>query len=93
MNEHLIQIREQRARLIERAARQRDDLALHVGSLSGPIGVVDRGLKAIRYVKDHPVIAAAAAMAVIVLQPRRSAGWVRKGLLTWQTWRWLSARY
>lgn len=93
MNDRFIRIREQRARLIERAARQRGDLARDIAALSGPIAVADRGLAIIGYIKTHPVIVAAAAALVVVLRPRRSLGWARRGLMLWQTWRWLASRY
>ena len=92
MKTSLIEIREKRARLIERAARERDDLGRGIAALSVPIAVVDRGLAVARYLKAHPVIVAAAAALVIALQPRRTISWVQRGVAMWQTWRWLAAQ-
>ncbi len=93
MNTRLIRLREQRTRLIERAAHQREEIALGVAAMHGPIAIVDQGLGIARYIKSHPVIIAASAALVIATRPRRSLSWVRRGLMLWQTWRWLATRY
>ena len=88
-----MRIREQRARLVERAARQREALAQGVAALSVPIALADRGMAVARFIKARPALVAAAATLVMVLQPRRSLRWVQRGVALWQTWRWLAVRF
>ena len=92
MSPSRIQIREQRARLVERAARQREQLAQDIGVFSAPIALADRGMAAARFLRAHPEILAAAAALLVLLKPRRAFGWIRRGLALWQTWRWVAAR-
>jgi len=93
MNTRLIRLREQRAGLVERAAHQREEIALGLTAMHGPIAIVDQGLDIARYIKSHPVIIAAGAALVIATRPRHSLSWVRRGVMLWQTWRWLTTRY
>ncbi len=92
MNERLLRVREQRARLVERAARQREALAEDVAAFATPIALADRGLAIVRYIRARPGLMAAAAALVVVLRPRRSFAWIRSGFALWQTWRWLHSR-
>jgi hypothetical protein len=92
VNSRLIQLRERRARLLERAARQREELAGCVAALGTPIAIADRGIAIVRYIRARPGLVTAAAAIVMVLRPRRSFGWARRGFALWQSWRWLSTR-
>ena len=85
MSLSLIQIREQRARLVERAARQREELAQGIGAFSAPIALADRGMEPRKF-------RAWLAALLVLLKPRRAFGWIRRGLALWQTWRWVAAR-
>lgn len=92
MSTSLIQIREQRARLQERAARQREALAQDLAVFCAPIALADRAMAMVRLLRTQPELIAAAAALLMVLKPRRVFGWMRRGFALWQTWRWLAAR-
>jgi hypothetical protein len=92
VNDRLIRIREQRAGLIERAERQRGEIASGVAAFATPIALADRTMALVRYIKARPGLLAAAAAVFMVLRPRRTFSWARRGFALWQSWRWLLAR-
>lgn len=91
MQQRLIELHQQRGRLLERIAVQRNELA----RLSAPLaGVVDLGQRvgglvqqARAFVLRHPVAVAVAAGALVLLRPRAVLRWSGRGLLAWRTWR------
>ena len=88
MNRRLVQIRVRRERLLARAAAQRDEVALLVGRLRGPLAIADRGVVAVQYVREHPGAVLLAVAALVVLSPRRAFRWARRALLVWRGYRW-----
>jgi hypothetical protein len=92
VNANLIRIREQRARLIERSAGQRASITEDIAGLATPIAVVDRGLAAVQFVRERPLLLALAGAALVVLQPKRALGRIRTVVTLWQSWRMLRAR-
>ena len=77
-----------RARLLERAAIERDDLAGQLGAWQRPLGAVDQGLAFIRGVKrSAPVIGMVAGVAMAALafvRPARIGGWLESGQAVWR---------
>jgi hypothetical protein len=86
----LAQIRARRERLIARSAAQRDELALLLAPLKGPLAVADRGIAAVQYARAHPGLVAIAAAVFVVLSPRRAFRWARRGFALWRGYRWAS---
>jgi hypothetical protein len=84
----LAQIRARRERLIARSAAQRDELALVLAPLKGPLAVADRGIAAVQYARAHPGLVAIAAAVLVVLSPRRAFRWARRGFVLWRGYRW-----
>lgn len=92
MNPRLAAIEAKRARLIERAARQRADFAAALQGLSRPLGFVDRCIGALRYVLARPPLVAGAALILVLLRPRRALKWAGRAWGFWQSYRWLLKR-
>lgn len=84
MSPELAAIREHRARLIERAAAQRDQIDLLSRECARPLLVADRLLGAWRFVRGQPALAAAALALVVTLKPARALSWSVRGWLLWQ---------
>jgi len=92
VNERLLAIQVKRQRLIERAARQRDDVALALQALSGPLGFVDRCIGAVHFVLARPPLVGGIALALALLRPRRALKWARRAFGFWQSYRWLTRK-
>jgi hypothetical protein len=92
VNQRLAAIEAKRARLIERAARERGDVAQALQSLSGPLGFIDRCIGVVRYVIARPPLIAGAAFLLAVLRPRRAFKWARRAFGMWQSYRWLTRK-
>ena len=92
MNLRLFAIEAKRARLMERAERQRGDVADALQSLSQPLGLVDRCLDVVRFVVARPPLVAGIAIALALLRPRRTLKWARRAFGMWQSYRWLTKK-
>lgn len=90
-------------RTLQELARRRRELhaqvqhdralvAQSMAPLAGAIRVVDRGSELVRWVRERPMLLAAAAAVFLAVRPKGVARWVRYGLGIWQAWRWLSSR-
>jgi len=84
MNEKLIQLAEQRAALVARAAAQRAELSQALSSWRGPLNVVDRGWAALRYLGSNPMVLGGVAAFLIALRPLRMVKWLPPGWLLWR---------
>ena len=92
MNQRLVAIHARRARLLERAARERADAAQALQLWSQPLGFVDRCLGAIRYVMARPPLVAGAVLVLALVRPLRTLRWARRGFALWQGYRWLTRK-
>lgn len=92
MKQRLAAIAAKRARLIERAAREREDAAQTLNSWSQPLDFVDRCLGAIRYVMARPPLIAGAMLVVALVRPLRTLRWARRAFALWQGYRWLTRK-
>jgi hypothetical protein len=90
MNASLVAIEARRARLLERAARERAQVALTLQSWAQPLGLVDRCLGVVRYVIARPPLVAGAAIVLALLRPRSAFKWARRAFGLWQSYRWLT---
>lgn len=91
MSPELAAIREHRARLVVRAAAQRDQVGRLSRECARPLLVADRVLGAWRFVRGQPALVAAAlalvaaALALVVtLKPARALSWSVRGWLLLQ---------
>ena len=92
MNARLAAIEAKRARLVERAARERADLAQALRPLAQPLGFIDRCIAAVRFVIARPPLVAGAVLVFVLLRPRRALKWARRALGIWQGYRWLTKK-
>ena len=90
MQARLIELHQQRGRLLERIAYQRETLTLRVEPLLGPlawpgrlVGMLANGRL---FVREHPYLVGTVAVAMVVFKPQFVLRWVRRGLLGWRTW-------
>jgi hypothetical protein len=92
VNERLFAIEARRARLIERAARERGDVAYAVQSLSRPLGFIDRCVGVVRFVAARPPLIAGVMLVLVLLRPRRAFKWAQRAFGLWQSYRWLTKK-
>ena len=92
MNRRLAAIEARRARLLERAAREREDVAQTLQSWAQPLGFIDRCVEAVRFVVSRPPLVAGAALVLALLRPRSAFKWARRALGLWQGYRWLNRK-
>lgn len=92
MNRRLAAIDAKRARLLERAARERKDVALTLQSWERPLDFVDRCVGAVCYVVARPPLVAGAALVLALLRPRSAFRWARRAFGLWQSYRWLTRK-
>src|SRR4051812_16045116 len=82
-----------RASLAARAQADRGMIASDLDKLSGPLRIADTGWSALRWLRERPLIVAAAGTAFAVVagrRPRRLMMLARLGLGAWQAWGWMS---
>ncbi len=90
MNRRLAAIEAKRARLLERAARQREDLGQALQFCVQPLGFVDRCVDVVRKLASHPPLLAGAVFVLALLRPRRALKLARRAFGLWQGYRWLA---
>ncbi len=94
MQNRLIELHQQRGRLIERITLQRSTLSRQLVPLQGAFNWSDRISHAVQdgkaFVQRHPLGLGAAVLAVVLLKPRTLWRWTQRGLVAWRTWRSVS---
>lgn len=95
MQTRLIELHQQRGRLLERIAAQRNTLSQQLAPLHRLLSVSDRASRAAQdgkaFVRQHPWAVAAVVAVVVVLKPRAVLRWTQRGLSAWRTWRSIHA--
>jgi hypothetical protein len=86
----IAQIHARRERLVARSAAQRDELALLLAPLKGPLAVADRGIAVVQYARAHPGLMAIAVAIVVVASPKRAFRWARRAFVAWRGYRWVA---
>jgi len=84
MNEKLIELAEQRAALVVRAAAQRAELSQALSSWGRPLNVVDQGWALVRYLGSNPMVLGGVAALLIAFRPWRMVKWLPPGWLLWR---------
>jgi hypothetical protein len=92
VNRRLVAIWDKRARLLERAAREREDVERTLELWSQPLDFVDRCLGAIRYVMARPPLIAGAVLVLALVRPLRTLRWAQRAFALWQGYRWLTRK-
>jgi hypothetical protein len=84
MNAKLIELAERRKILVARAATQRAELSQALAPWREALAVVDRGLVAVRYIRNYAALLVGVVAFVAPLLPRRMAKWLRRDGLAWR---------
>jgi YqjK-like protein len=85
MSEKLYTLFERRKHLVAEAAIQRLLLAQNIEIWRAPLAKVDRGLAAVRYIKNHPIWIASTGLGLLtVVGPNRTGKWFQRGFVMWQ---------
>jgi hypothetical protein len=92
VNARLAAIEIKRARLLERAAREREDLAITLQSLSQPLRFIDRCVGAARFVVSQPALLAGVVLVLALMHPRSAFRWARRAWGIWRGYRWLTQK-
>jgi hypothetical protein len=92
VNRRLAAIELRRAHLLERAARERGDVAQALQAWAQPLAFADRCIESVRFVISRPPLLAGAAFVLALLRPRRAFKWARRGFALWQGYRWLNRK-
>ena len=81
-------VHERRARLLERAQSEREDLARELGTWSGPLRTVERGIAVYRGIRRSlPVLGFGAGVGMAALafvRPEGIGGWIRNATEIWR---------
>jgi len=95
MQKRLIELHQQRGRLLERSATERNALARQWAPLARGIQVGDRIAEGVAQARafalQHPLAIAAVVAVVVVLRPRGVLRWSLRGVSAWRTWTALRA--
>lgn len=84
MNKRLIELAERRERLTAKIELQRGELSRHVAPWKGVLSVADKGVEAVRYLRQHLGLVAGAVGFFVALRPRRALAWLRRGWWAWK---------
>jgi len=84
MNAKLFELAKRRATLVARAATQRAELSQALAPWRGSLAVVDEGLLAVRYIRNHAALLVGVVAFVAPLHPLRVEKWLRRGWLVWR---------
>ena len=95
MNKRLIELHQQRGRLLERIAGQRASLARQLvpwqkaSDAGHRVVVLMAGV--VQYLRNHPLPVLLAVSAWVLFKPRRAWRWLWRGVGLWRSWRALRA--
>ena len=91
--ERMLELSVERGRLLERIARQRQELGGELAPLRTALVVTDRGVAQARaaagFVRQHPSIVVATLTLFVALKPSRLWRWSRRAFFFWRSWRYL----
>lgn len=83
----LIELARRKERLIARSEQQRVVISVACLQLQKPLGVVDRGIAIVGYLKAHPLVLAAVVAAAAIAGRHNLLRWTGRGLFAWRAWR------
>lgn len=84
MSKRLIALAERRERLVALAALQRSEFSRHLSPVKAGCAVADKGVLALRYLQQHPVLVAGGVGLLVALRPRKAFGWLKRGWFAWR---------
>jgi hypothetical protein len=84
MNNKRIQLAARRAELMNRASAQREELSQAFEHLRAPLTLADKGMSALRFIAQHPLILAGALALAVAVKPKRWLFVLENGWLAWR---------
>lgn len=91
MQQRLIELHEQRGRLLERIVDQRATLARQLLPVQDALRIGDRASSALQEVKQfllrNSMATSIALLSALLFKPRTVWRWSRRGFIAWRTWR------
>lgn len=90
MNSSALELALKKQRLQMSSDSLRSDVGRHAAGLAPVFSVADSTLEAARWMRRHPQVIVAAAVALAVARPGRAWRWARRAFLGWQAWQKLS---
>lgn len=92
MQPRLLELAVRKGELKARCAQQRDTLAASVWPVEKALGAADSALLGVDWLKRHPGTVGVVVAAAVILRPRRSWRWARRGFVLWSGWQALRKR-
>ena len=95
MNPADLELALKKQRLQFQSASQRAEFACHAAALAPVLGLADRARKGVLWLRRHPQVSVAVAVALLVARPRAVLRWVGRAIFGWRATRkarlWLEA--
>ncbi|OGS91814.1 MAG: hypothetical protein A2Z95_07845 [Gallionellales bacterium GWA2_60_18] len=83
-------VMQRRGELLARIAAQRGQVADTAARWQAPLAIADRGVAAIRFLRERPLLVAGVA-TLFVIRRRGMLGLVRLGWMAWKGYRYLGS--
>jgi hypothetical protein len=93
MIDRLAEVRRRRAELVDRAARERDDLGRLVGAVTQPVRAAGWLSAAWRFASARPLVVGGAVAAIVILRPSRAIAWSLRLWAGWQAFQRMRERF
>lgn len=92
MNPRVLELAERQGALKARIAQQRASLSQEIQPLADALGLVDKGMAGVDWLKHHPAAVGGATLALAVLRPRAVWRWGKRGFFLWRGWQTLKQK-
>ncbi len=94
MQTRLIELHQQRGRILERIAAQRGLMSQQLVTLEAVFSFQNRVSSAVQdgkeFARRHPAGIAVVLLTLVLLKPRTVLRWTQRALVGWRTWRSVS---
>lgn len=87
MSPELVELALRKQRLQIRAQVQRQDMAGRLGGIEDALDQVDRLRDGANWLRDNAPIVTGLTLGLLLLKPRGTVRWLRRGLVGWQVYK------
>jgi hypothetical protein len=87
VNPKLVALALRKQRLQLRAEQQRAELLAGLGAIDDVLNQVDRLRDGVEWLRRHAPVVATIGLLLLVLRPRFTMRWIKRGWLGWQLYR------
>ena len=87
MSPELVELALHKQRLQIRAGVQREDMAGRLGAIGDALDQVDRLRDGANWLRDNAPIVGSLAIVLLLLKPRATVRWLRRGVVGWQIYK------